>query len=345
MKKKFDELSPFKIIHHDMKRVYPIHIEIDPTAFCNHDCVRCSYTQEIDGVRESTIYQQGNKLTLDRFISLVDEFKAIGIRAVTLSGGGEPLSHPEINSMIKAIDQAGIEFGVITNLSLKIDAELLSRAVWVRVSLDAGSTETYAQLHRPPDGEKAFSRVLENMENLRRINPKLDMGVNFIVQPENYNEIFQAARLVKQRLASYIRFVPAITTEKIDYRSIWSEVDRLQKKSLELVDDHFHVFNIKERFDAIENSEKSYSFCYKQQVHPLLGADGNIYPCCLLKYYPKHDLGSVLNRSFKEVWHGEQRKIWLEELDVSKCPSCWFDKTNEFIEYMLDENPKHVNFV
>ena len=345
MKKKFDELSPFKIVHHDITRPFPIHIEIDPTAFCNHACVRCSYTQEIDGMRATTIYQQGDRLTLERFTELVAEFKTLGIKAITLSGGGEPLSHPQINPMIEAIHQAGIELGVITNLSLKVDIPLLSRAVWVRASLDAGSEESYEILHRPPDGRKAFNKVLDNIEQLKRANPKLDMGVNFIVQPENYTEILQAAELVKARGASYIRFVPAITTEKIDYAALWPEIDRLQQQSQVLVDDHFHVFTIKERFEAIEDRKKSYSFCYKQQIHPLLGADGNIYPCCLLKYYPQHALGSVLEHSFEAVWTGKQRRAWVENLNVDECPPCWFDKTNEFIEYMLEEQPKHVNFV
>ncbi len=340
-----DALSPFKIVHHDIHRPYPIHIEIDPTAFCNHDCVRCSYTQEIDGTRISTIYQQGDRLTLERFTTLVKEFNRLGIKAITFSGGGEPLSHPQINAMIEEIHEAGIELGVITNLSLRIDVPLLARAVWVRASLDAGSADSYTRLHRPPDGPRAFHKVLDNIEQLKQANPALDMGVNFIVQPENYQEIFQAARLVQERGASYIRYVPAITTEKIDYLALWSEIDAQQRQAQALADGEFQVFTIKERFEVIDNREKNYSFCYKQQIHPLLGADGMIYPCCLLKYYPQHALGSVLEQSFEEVWCGQQRARWLEQLDVRACPSCWFDKTNEFIEYMLTEQPRHVNFV
>jgi hypothetical protein len=27
-------LNPYKIVHHDLHRRFPVHIEVDPTAFC-----------------------------------------------------------------------------------------------------------------------------------------------------------------------------------------------------------------------------------------------------------------------------------------------------------------------
>ena len=338
-------LNPFKIIHHDMDRKYPIHIEIDPTAFCNHDCIRCSYTQDIDGERGQTIYQQGHKLALDRFLSFVDECKAVGLKAITFSGGGEPLSHPEIDQMMEKTIESQIEFGVITNLSVKINHDILKYAVWVRVSLDAATTDMHTHLHRPAGDRPDFDRVLENITQMRDASPSLDIGVNFIIQPENYHQIYEAAMLVKHLKASYIRFVPAIASTPIDYFPFWPEIQAQQQAASKLADASFTVYTQKERFIALEKKPKNYSFCYKQKIHPLLGADGIIYPCCQLKYYPQHALGNIYEHSFTQIWDGEQRNAWLAGLDVQKCPACWFDQTNEFIEYMLSETPPHVNFV
>ncbi len=338
-------LNPFKIIHHDFNREYPIHIEVDPTAFCNHDCIRCSYTQDIDGAREETIYEQGHKLTLERFLSFIDECKATGLKAITFSGGGEPLSHPEIDQMMQKATDSQIEFGVITNLSVKIDHNILKHAVWVRVSLDAANIDTHTHLHRPKGNRPDFDRVLENITKLRQASPSLDIGVNFIIQPENYHQIFEAAMLVKHLGASYVRFVPAISSVPIDYTTFWPEIEKQQKAARNLADASFMVYTQQERFLALEKKPKNYSFCYKQKIHPLLGADGIIYPCCQLKYYPQHALGNIYKNSFTEIWNGDQRKTWLAALDVQKCPACWFDQTNELIEYMLSENPPHVNFV
>jgi MoaA/NifB/PqqE/SkfB family radical SAM enzyme len=338
-------LNPYKIVHHDLHRRFPVHIEVDPTAFCNHDCVRCSYTQEIDGPRKETIYQQGHVLNDARFIELLDEFTEIGMRAITFSGGGEPLTHPNINGMLKSVIDHKLEFGVITNLSVAVDMDLLGKATWVRVSLDAATKQTHTFLHRPRGLRQDFDRVTSNICALRKANDQLDIGLNFIIQPENYLEIFDAAALGKELGASYIRFVPAISTTPLDYSKIWGEISQQQEKALSLCTNNFTVQIQKERFSALANSKKNYSSCHKQRIHPLLGADGIIYPCCQLKYYPQHNLGSIYEGSFREVWEGTRRAEWLKALDVSQCPTCWFDKTNELIEYMLMDSPPHVNFV
>lgn len=344
IKKRFDELSPYKIVHHHVNNKFPIHVEIDPTSACQQDCLRCSYKQDIDGKRNYTIQKQNKSLPYKRFIELIDEFRSIGVRAITLSGGGEPLIYPKIESVIDHIISSNIQLGVITNLSMKIDTEKLSQAIWIRVSMDAASPKVYNILHRPRNPD-AFSLVCENINSLAVRNDSLDLGVNFLVQPENYSEIYSATRLVKELGTTYIRFAPVIATDNIDYNQLSSEYDHLVNKSFDLIDDNFHVFFTKERFNSLEKKNKTYSFCYKQNIHPLIGADGNIYPCCLLKYYDRHILGNILNDSFVDVWRGDKRKNWIDNLNVDLCPSCWFDETNQFIEYLLTKNPKHVNFV
>lgn len=343
-KKRFDELSPFKIVHHDWRRPYPVHVEIDPTSRCNQDCLRCSYKQEIAGERAYIIQHEKQELPLDKFLTLIDEFRQLGIRAVTLSGGGEPLVHPHIDRIVEALHAADIGLGVITNLALPIRVPLLARAVWIRVSLDAGNAATYNLLHRP--GRKnAFDLVLDNMRALVAQNPALDLGVNYLIQPENETELLQAAETVKALGARYIRIAPAIATEAIDYDALFARLADSLDRCRALIDDNFHVFVVGERFDALADKRKNYSFCYKQQIHPMIGADGQIYPCCLLKYYPQHALGSLYEQGFKELWDGPVRRRWLDELDVDACPPCWFDRTNEFMEYLLTDTPKHVDFV
>lgn len=98
-KKRFDELSPYKIIHHDITRRYPIHVEIDPTSAGQQNCLLCSYKQNIDGRRDYIIHRTGASLPYERFEDLIAEFKSIGMRAITLSGGGEPLVYPKIEDI------------------------------------------------------------------------------------------------------------------------------------------------------------------------------------------------------------------------------------------------------
>ncbi len=344
MKKKFDELSPYKIVHHDWQSPYPVHVEIDPTSKCNQNCLRCSYKQDISGKREYIIQEQNIEIPFERFKELIDELSEIGIKAITFSGGGDPLIYHKIDDIIHKITSLGIKFGVITNLSVKKDITEIAKAVWLRVSLDAATDTTYNLIHRPAN-HKSFAIVLRNIEKLLSLNPELDLGINYLIQPENYSEILAAGRLVKKMGARYIRYVPVIATHALDYKTIMEKSYSLLKESEELIDKNFHVFIVQERFKSLANHRKNYSFCYKQRVHPLIGADGNIYPCCLLKYYKQHALGNIISRSFQQVWSGETRRQWLKNLNVDHCPPCWFDKTNEFMEYLFTESPEHVDFV
>ena len=68
-------------------------------------------------------------------------------------------------------------------------------------------------------------------------------------------------------------------------------------------------------------------------------------PCELNPHINAEIVFRIYKHSFTEIWDGEQRKTWLAKLDVQKCPACWFDQTNELIEYLVSENPPHVNFV
>ena len=58
----------------------PYHVEIYPADRCNIDCFFCS-TAAIRGTDE---------LPLDRMLSLIDEMKAAGTRAIRFAGGIRP---------------------------------------------------------------------------------------------------------------------------------------------------------------------------------------------------------------------------------------------------------------
>ena len=105
----------------------------------------------------------------------------MGVKAVTFSGGGEPLVYPHIVEAMQGVLDAGIDLSIITNGQLLKGerAEVLAQAKWVRISFDSANAETYAKMRQLP--LEAFDEVCSNIRQFsQRKNGKCELGVNFV---------------------------------------------------------------------------------------------------------------------------------------------------------------------
>ena len=71
---------------------------------------------------------------------MAKEFAEIGVKAVVLIGGGEPMAHPEFGTLVDYFYENDIHVGVTSNGTLihKYLDSLAHRTKWVRISVDAG---------------------------------------------------------------------------------------------------------------------------------------------------------------------------------------------------------------
>ena len=118
------------------KRIAPIYIRIKPTNYCNHHCYYCSYADSELGLRDSVNRQ--DQIPWEKMQEIISDMEDIGVKAVTFSGGGEPLVYPYIVQAMRKVLDAGIDLSVITNGQLLKEerAEVLANAKWVRISFD-----------------------------------------------------------------------------------------------------------------------------------------------------------------------------------------------------------------
>jgi molybdenum cofactor biosynthesis enzyme MoaA len=74
-------------------------------------------------------------MTLDQVSNILERFRALGTMAVTISGGGDPLCHPNINEIIRKCKELNLEVGLVTNAILlsRLDTDLDIK--WCRISL------------------------------------------------------------------------------------------------------------------------------------------------------------------------------------------------------------------
>ena len=85
----------------DGKRISPIYIRIKPTNYCNHRCYYCSYADDELGLRDSVNRQ--DQISWDKMQEIISDIRDMGVKAVTFSGGGEPLLYPYIVETMRQI--------------------------------------------------------------------------------------------------------------------------------------------------------------------------------------------------------------------------------------------------
>lgn len=136
--------SQLKIFHHkellerleNGQRCNPLYIRIKPTNVCNHNCYYCHYKNPYLTLDE---YDPKDMIPREKMMEIISDLETMGVKAVTFSGGGEPLCYPYIEEAMERILAAGIDLSIITNGSMLKGkkAELLAKAKWVRISIDS----------------------------------------------------------------------------------------------------------------------------------------------------------------------------------------------------------------
>lgn len=218
--------SNLKIFHHREilnriekgERCNPLYIRIKPTNVCNHNCYYCHYKNAYLTLDE---YNPADYIPHDKMMEIIDDMGEMGVKAVTFSGGGEPLAYPFIEETMEKIVEKGIDLSIITNGSMLMGkkAEILARAKWVRISIDSIVPENYAKIRGISDN--AMEILLNNIKEFARIkNDDCELGINFVIGKENYKEITEVANTMKELGVNHVKFAPLFSNETEEYLSL-----------------------------------------------------------------------------------------------------------------------------
>jgi len=359
------QFSPYKLLNHwdfinktiEGKNLPPITCEIDLSNSCNHNCSWCTYGNT-----------RKNELMPDEvFFPLLDELAGLGIKAILLNGGGEPSTHPAFKEMLYKIKEKGMEIGIISNGGL-LDDELrraiIDTTLYIRISLDAAKKETHNKIHDPKNPEKDnLDTILDNIKKLVHLrNEKkknIEIGVGFLVSRDNYGEILEAARTVKETGADYIQIRPAIDYKDVIPKkqctnvgamqqfpeSILFEIRKQTEEARKLEDESFRVIALLYRFSEIVDRGRDYDKCYAHCVAGTIGADCKVYLCCQHKLNPAFCIGDLRENTFSEIWNSKKRQDIINSVNVKHCPPCKNNGHNKIFDYLAEKDKKHVNFL
>lgn len=328
-------------------RIAPIYIRIKPTNLCNQNCNYCHYKNPYLDLDQ---YNYNDLIPHDKMIEIIEDMKIMDVKAVTFSGGGEPLLYPYIEETMEKILKANIDLSIITNASLlhKRKAKLLAKAKWVRVSLDAASGATYEYIRGLKQG--AFDEVCCNIEDFAKIkDEQCELGVNFVVGKDNYKEVYDAGKLMKNLGVNHIKYTAQCSTDAeqdhVPFKeNVIEQIHTIQKEQ----NDKFKVINLYEQdFDTCVKFSRTYPSCHIKDYVCVIAANCKVYYCHDKAYLSNGEQGDIQFQSFKEMWYSKEtieKSQCFEPLEECK-HHCVYDERNLLLNSFFNIDTKHINFI
>lgn len=350
-----EEYSPYKIVHHldkiaELKRgeqPNPLQVQIIPANVCNQRCSFCAYRMK--DYLSNQNFNEREILDYDKIIEILDSLVDMGVGAVQYTGGGEPLVHPRIKDIFKETFNRNLELALVSN-GMGLDEELcdiLGDASWIRISIDSASPETYSMIRNV--SKKMFDKTIDNIKTLVKYRRKSIIGIGFVVNKENYHEIFKAASLAKSLGVDNFRISAAFTPIGFEYfDTFMEEAKALAKAAESLTDDKFTVFNLfNDRVKDTFEGTQDYDRCPVKDLLAYVGADYNVYTCCTLAYNDNGLIGSIEDKSFKDLWMSDEKiEMFKNHNPRLRCKhACMYKGKNEFINYCIKNDAKHINYI
>lgn len=331
---------------------YPVHMVVGVTDYCCHKCIFCNTEfATADKTRVHAI----DKGVLLRFLR---EAKNVGLKAVTICGSGEPLIHPDIESILYGIHEIGLEIGIFTNAShmeKSVRKAIIETCTFVRCSVNASNGLEHEIVHQiKNDFENVVSNIKKLVFEKRETGQQLPtIGTQFVFYEENYRSIVAATKMWKEVGVDYFEIKPLIEGEgsAVGNKVFPANKSEAVKEQMEIAkaeeNDCYRVYaKYNQYLSTLDEKTRKYHICYGHALDPNLWSDGNMF-ICSNQEHEKDIIGNIYESSFMEIWHGDKRKQRIQQIKVNECPrGCRCDPINEKIwDYLYPDKLLHPNFI
>ena len=285
------------------EKIVPLrHLQLCITNKCNLSCQYCSC-----GSRDKNI-----EMPFVDAIRLLDEAKMYGCKAVTVTGGGEPLMHPDASDILNACLGRQMKVGLVTNglLLERLDAQV----DWCRISFDSHRT---------------FRPLALILNRVMKKQMKIDWAFSYVAyKDDNYNELKKLVNYANHHDFTHVRVVGDILHPS-------DEIINACKRALKGIDKRVI-------YQPRTNPTAGRLNCRISLLKPTVAADGTIYPCCGAQYAIK-DKGDFpksmsMGKNLGEIIDKQQF------FDGSMCEVCYYDSYNSLLDLLMSE-VKHGEFV
>ena len=316
------------------KEIFPLYVEISPVGACNHRCTFCA----VDYIGYKAVMLDG--VILRKRLS---EMAQLGVKSIMFAGEGEPLLHKETNANVLSAFHNELDVAFTTNGVLLNKLQELNLCKWLRVSLNAGTAQTYARVHRTKMED--FNTVIKNLEHAVKRKGTCDLGAQIVLLPENVHEVRRLYEICDDIGLDYLIAKPYSQHKKSETHVY--EGEHPWDDFLDFKSQTGHCEFIFRR-DSAHTHEITYDKCHATpNFWAYIMATGDVYSCSAYLLDERFNMGNINEHSFKAVWQSKKREANWEfvrnALDIHECRvNCRMDKVNryltEFREMEFDKN-------
>lgn len=323
------------------KRLAPIYWEITTSAACQHRCTFCS----TDAIGYPAILMDADILKEQMRMA-----KLLGVKSVMFGGTGEPLVHKKMSSIVKSARWSGLDVAFTTNGVLLYKLEPVDQCTWIKVSLNAGTKESYAAIHRTKD--KDWDQVWASIKDAVGRKGNCTIGVQCVVLPENVMDLRNLARLCMDAGVDYLvlkpysqaTFMLSHRYENVDYTAMRAELQAVTEMSTKT----FQVIYRRNAINEEIGKQHAYDKCRATPnfwVYSM--ADGRVFTCSAHLLDERFCIGNLNEQTFQEIWEGEKRREnWemMQGFDIKQCRlNCRMNGPNKYLHQIKTQS--HVNFI
>lgn len=277
-----------------------ISTHISPEGACNLKCPYCS----------TTYRDTHQRIALPVIQKYVTDLMSRGLKAVILTGGGEPTIYRHFNELVQWIHERGLKVALITNgtQAKRVEPATWKCFTWVRVSLNVF------------DGWEEKIRI-----PTQHLSPDCTVGCSMVYTPEHrLDTLLKASRVADAVDAKYVRVLPNCLLEQDKLMAQHEELDRDFK---EIGDGRFFQQHKSHAAPNCGTCHQSYFRPYLSEAISLTsGEPGTVFPCdsVVLNGAAMHFPKTYQLCAAKDVLDYMDRKI-AQPFDPRKsCTGCVF---------------------
>ena len=366
-------LDSHKLSHHFNRvqaweageRIAPVSVDMALTRACGAMCAFC-YAM----VQEP---QERSSVKVDSSLALLDDFKSIGVKSVSLISDGESTISKSYVPFIQHAASLGIDVGNATNAwewgPEKIEA-VLPHLTWVRFTVAAGRPESYAKImFKGPEHTQVFDKAMANIRYAVEYKKKhalpVTLGIQMVLLPEYKEEIIPFSQLALDLGVDYGVIKHCSDDENGTLGVDYSKYEPLYGKLTEAEKMSTENTKIIVKWEKIMDKGKpSYSRFYGPQFLLQISGSGLIAPSGMFfnAKFSKLHIGNFTEERFIDMFKSDRywramdylaspsfnAQTMMGTLPIQHYVSVALDnhvKEIEKIKPAVGDKPMHVNFL
>jgi MoaA/NifB/PqqE/SkfB family radical SAM enzyme len=286
----------------------PDTIHIDLTNSCNTNCITCWDHSPLLTIGRSKQWKR-LRIDADAVAALLDDALSLGgMRAVILSGQGEPFTHPDVYSAIEAVKSRGLHLTIITNLVAADADRILDLGVdQLLIGVHAATEPAYRAFH-PSFREDEWTRLLAMLDKFRAAKRRFKHVQ--VICNTNAHELAEMIDFAARYDAEQVNFkLASLASGTEGARIDDAQRSRLVGELVPLARDRARALGVVTNLDVFEHQLAAGADatariedvgCFMGYAYARVLVDGTVLYCCNTEVV----VGSLSEAPFSTLWHG-----------------------------------------